>query len=57
LAKLYASQDTFGVFVATYYWSSSEYNATYAWYQDFSSGNQNFNYKDFNNRVRPVRAF
>jgi hypothetical protein len=40
-----------------YYWSSSEYPNYHAWYQSFSSGSQNDNYKDNNYRVRAVRAF
>ena len=32
--------DTSGSFPAGYYWSSSEYNSLYAWYQGFSDGFQ-----------------
>ena len=46
-----------GGFSGELYWSSSEYNANYAWYQYFYYGNQsNFN-RYYNYRVRPVRAF
>lgn len=41
-----------------YYWSSSEYNAYYAWVQKFSSGRQDHGNKYcFPLRVRVVRAF
>ena len=38
-------------------WSSSEYNAGYAWNQDFYNGTQNSNNELYNLRVRAVRAF
>ena len=45
-------------FSANYYWSSTEYDKEFAWYQFFSSGNQNYNYKYYTfNFVRAVRAF
>jgi hypothetical protein len=46
-----------GGFAAVFYWSSSEGNASLAWGQDFSLGNQSSNSKYFTNYVRPVRAF
>ena len=39
------------------YWSSSEYDATNAWYQNFTSGYQGPNLKHGPIYVRPVRAF
>lgn len=39
-----------------FYWSSSENNAFYAWLQVFSNGSQD-DPRDFDYRVRPVRAF
>ena len=46
-----------GGFAANFYWSSSEYDADFAWCQDFGSGYQ-FNYAEFKAyRVRAVRAF
>ena len=41
------------------YWSSSESVANNAWYQlfIFSSGNQNTGNRNYEGRVRPVRAF
>ena len=46
-----------GSFASDYYWSSSEFNADYAWKQNFSSGNQSGHGRYNGNRVRPVRAF
>ncbi len=39
------------------YWSSSEYNANFAWAQSFTSGFQSHHIKGNANRVRAVRAF
>lgn len=39
------------------YWSSSEYNASGAWYQDFGNGTQYGSGRGSADRVRPVRAF
>lgn len=40
------------------YWSSSEYDASNAWSQDFSSGTQFYGVKSYSyRRVRAVRAF
>ena len=47
----------FGGFADDYYWSSSEYSAFSAWYQSFFDGNQIYNSKSLNYRVRAVRAF
>jgi hypothetical protein len=44
-------------FAAGTYWSSSEYNASTAWYQRFSGGSQNGGNKRNTLYVRPVRAF
>ncbi len=51
--------NSLGGFSVSNYWSSSEYAASYAWQQYFDNGNQlhNYNYKDAEYRVRPVRAF
>ena len=38
-----------------YYWSSSEYDSTYAWRQNFSLGNQNGSTKTSSNRCRLLR--
>ena len=54
---MYDNLQGVGGFAAGYYWSSSEFNAGYAWSQHFSNGYQS----DFNKYVtlyvRPVRAF
>ena len=44
-------------FVNDYYWSSSEVNATNAWFHNFNNGPQGFMLKINNGYVRPVRAF
>ena len=41
----------------TWYWSSTEYSATYAWYLYFDFGNFYYNYKTIEYSVRPVSAF
>jgi len=46
-----------GGFASGYYWSSSQYNATYAWSQYFGNGSQFNGYKANTLQVRPVRAF
>jgi hypothetical protein len=46
-----------GVFVAHYYWSSSEWIANGAWSQFFYNGIQTGENKRFTGHVRPVRAF
>ena len=57
LNKLYLNQSAVGGFAAGWYWSSSEFAASYAWYQDFSSGYQWGNAKSNGPRVRAVRSF
>ena len=47
----------FGSFASSSYWSSSEYSASSAWTQVFSSGNQYYDNRNLEVRVRPVRAF
>ena len=44
-------------FAASYYWSSSEYDANVAWNQHFYNGSQYSYNKDNTFYVRPVRAF
>jgi hypothetical protein len=44
-------------FASDYYWSSTEYDFSYAWLQSFTNGSQNNFYKYFTGRVRAVRAF
>jgi len=44
-------------FLAGEYWSSAEYNNSFAWRQDFSNGNRQQVFKSNTLNVRPVRAF
>jgi len=59
LNLMYENLKVFGVggFADNLYWSSSEYNANYAWYQDFFNGYQAASLKYGTYRVRAVRAF
>lgn len=42
---------------SNYYWSSSEYDGTQAWCQDFNTGKQYIYTRDYTYLVRLVRAF
>jgi len=57
LDVLYRNRDAIGMFSSGVYWSSSELNSNYAWYQTFSGGGQGSNGKENTGRVRAVRAF
>ena len=57
LNKLHLAKNTLGGFVDNVYWSSSESFANIAWYKYLGNGYQIIIGKDFNSRVRPVRAF
>jgi len=58
LNKLYLNKVAIGGFADFNYWSSSEYDADYAWGQYFNFGDQNGYRKDNTPiRVRAVRAF
>jgi hypothetical protein len=60
LNLMYTNLKVYGVggFAANSYWSSSEYDASSAWYQFFGDGYQGYNGpKDGTYRVRAVRAF
>ena len=57
LNKLYINRVGVGGFADNYYWSSSEYDADFAWYQLFYLGYQSFINKHLYLRVRAVRAF
>ncbi len=46
-----------GSFASNGYWSSSESDCKFAWYQDFSNGNQSAIFVENYNCVRPIRAF
>ena len=56
LNEMYLKKDFIGGFSSNFYWSSSEYNANYAWIQYFSSGFQ-YNSSKYNlELVRCVRS-
>lgn len=57
LAQLYSNRNVVGGFSGSFYWSSTEYSADYAWFQYFTSGYQDFSYKYLSWCVRAVRAF
>lgn len=57
LNKLYLNRVAIGGFADDDYWSSSEFNAGTAWDQGFYNGSQGNYIKDYNSRVRAVRAF
>ena len=54
---MYSNLQGVGGFAAGAYWSSSENDATTAWYQTFDSGRQLYSGKTSVYYVRPVRAF
>ncbi len=55
--ELYTQKVVVGGFAADYYWSSSEYGASSAWVQYFTSGDQDDDNKSDAYYVRAVRAF
>jgi hypothetical protein len=57
LNLLYFQKVAVGVFASAYYWSSTEYDNTYAWRQYFGNGEQEANGKHSTFYVRAVRAF
>jgi uncharacterized repeat protein (TIGR02543 family) len=61
LAQLYAQRDQtrWGGFdkYSYGYWSSSEYDQSDAWSQEFTNGTQNGTLKSYERRIRPIRAF
>ena len=57
LNQLYSKKTTVGGFVVNTYWSSSEYDASHAWVQNFTAGGQGYGSKSNIRYVRPIRAF
>jgi len=57
LNQIYLQKTAIGGFASNEYWSSSEDSADYAWFQYFSTGYQNLDYKSSAYYVRAVRAF
>ena len=52
-----APNTNIGNFTASFYWSSSEFDAFNAWRQDFLDGSEGSNVKIFSPQVRAIRAF
>ncbi len=46
-----------GGFVNSHYWSSTEFDSNFAWFQDFNAGDQLGISKNYSLPVRAVRAF
>ena len=57
LNQLFLNQDKIGGFVASGYWSSSEYSSASSWLQNFTSVHQGSKNKYTNYFVRAVRGF
>jgi hypothetical protein len=57
LNQMYVNKTAIGGFASGLYWSSSEFDAGFAWYQFFSFGGQLDTGKLSSLSVRPVRAF
>ncbi|TRZ76632.1 MAG: DUF1566 domain-containing protein [Bacteroidetes bacterium] len=57
LNQMYIQKTVIGGFTNEYYWSSSEYNAVYAWNQRFSDGYQGETNKLASDYIRAIRAF
>lgn len=57
LNLLYENKEIIGGYQHGYYWSSSEVDAHFAWYQHFDFGFQDYLNKDFSYYFRPIRAF
>jgi hypothetical protein len=55
--NLHSASPSLGGFASNVYWSSTEIDNGYAWFQLFVNGSQNGNYKDFTFYVRAIRAF
>jgi hypothetical protein len=57
LNKLYLNRNSVGNFIDVNYWSSSESNDSYAWYQSFGDGSQNQDDKNAQKGIRAIRSF
>ena len=57
LRLMFSNRPAIGGFTSSWYWNSSEWDRSDAWYQDFSYGLWSFYSKNFPLFVRPVRAF
>jgi len=52
---MWLNRKSIGGFAAAYYWSFSEDDTNFAWFQNFNYGNQNYNFKSNAYYVRAVR--
>jgi len=57
LNKLYLYRSAINCFTDAFYWSSCEFDATYAWGQDFYDGTQGSVSKDSAGHVQAIRSF
>jgi hypothetical protein len=57
LNQMHVNRITVGGFSTGIYWSSSEIDGSYVWFQSFSTGGQGNGAKNLTFYVRPVRAF
>lgn len=57
LNKMYENKTIIGGFQSYSYWSSSELNATKAWFKNFNDGSQLLQLKTARYALRPVRRF
>ena len=57
LNVMYKNKRKIGGYANGYYWSSTEFNGDYAWWQGFDDGLQSYDYKDGGYDVRAVRTF
>jgi hypothetical protein len=53
--QCFMNEDTKSEFKTSWYWSSTEFNATAAWLQNFGNGHQYNTYKGSANYVRAVK--
>jgi hypothetical protein len=57
LNKMYQEKDVIGGFLPAAYWSSTEVNASTAWFQNFGDGSQRKQKKTAGYSIRPIRYF
>ena len=57
LNQMYLQRTTIGGFTGGGYWSSTELNAGFAFFQVFAGGSQGYDGKNFGYHVRAIRAF